>query len=94
MRADGLILQACTLLVVGLCVWALVDALVRPAAAFPIAGKLAKPFWLVVTAVLGALTLVLGALSLAGMAGAVAAIVYLADVRPAVREIRSGGRWG
>ena len=71
-------------------VWAVADAASRPIAAFPAAGKLTKPIWLgilVAAAVFGFLTPVFGLLSLVGT---VAAIVYLVDVRPAVRELRGG----
>lgn len=74
--------------------WALVDAALRPAPAFVAAGKLTKPIWL---AILGAALLfgLLGAFNLLGLVGTVAAIVYLVDVRPAVRDLRGGGGpWG
>jgi len=74
-------------------IWALVDALSRPTAAFPAAGKLTKVAWIVILA----LAVVLGGtnvLGLFGLLGLVAAIVYLVDVRPAVREMRPGGPWG
>jgi len=80
-----------------LVVWALIDALTRPAAAFIAAGKQTKPIWLAILGV--ALLLVLvglgGVLGIFGFIVAVAAIVYLVDVRPAVREMRpGGGPWG
>lgn len=77
-------------------VWAFVDAVTRPAAAYAAAGKLTKQLWLVI----------LGVALLIGIAGAVgflslvqflpivafiAAAVYLADVRPAVRQYGRGG---
>jgi hypothetical protein len=69
-------------------VWALVDALARHEAAFPAAGKQTKVFWVVVL-VLALFSGFLGFLSILGL---VAAIVYLVDVRPAVRQIpRRGG---
>lgn len=76
----------------GLKLWALVDAITRPGAAFPVAGKLSKPIWIgiLAAAVLLGGTSVLG---LFGLIGLVAAIVYLVDVRPAVREVRPGGPW-
>jgi len=76
--------------------WALVDALTRPAPAFVAAGKLTKPIWLAILGVALLLCLV-GAARIFGLFGAavaVAAIVYLVDVRPAVREMRPGGPWG
>jgi hypothetical protein len=56
------------------------------------AGKWSKPIWIaiLVAAVVLGRTSVLG---LFGLIGLVAAIVYLVDVRPAVREITSGGPW-
>lgn len=64
-------------------VWALVDCATRPTEAFPLHGKLTKVAWLVILA----LALLLGGtnvLGLFGLAGTIAAIVYLVDVRPAV----------
>lgn len=70
--------------------WALIDAAIRPAPAYVAAGKQTKVFWVIVTA----LGVLFGGLSLLGMAAMVAAIVYLVDVRPAVRGIRRGGSMG
>lgn len=73
-------------------VWALVDACIRPTAAFPAAGKLTKVVWIAILAV--ALLLTGGDfLGLLGLVSVIAAIVYLVDVRPAVRSIRPGGPW-
>lgn len=68
-------------------VWALVDACLRPQQAYYVAGKWTKVGWVVVLA-LGAL--VGQGIGLFGIASLVAAIVYLVDVRPALREIRGG----
>ena len=74
-------------------VWALVDAATRPKQAYEVAGKLNKVAWV---AILAAAVLLGGTsvLGLFGLLGLVAAIVYLVDVRPAVREVRPGGPWG
>lgn len=88
-----LLLTVIGLAVLGLKIWALGDACVRPAAAFPVAGKLTKPAWIAILA----LALLLtggGFLGVLALIGTVAAIVYLVDVRPAVRGIRPGGPWG
>ncbi len=61
--------------------------------AFPAAGKWTKPGWAVVTGLAIPLTYFAGTLSLFGIAFLVASLVYLVDVRPAVREV-SGGRGG
>ncbi len=74
-------------------IWALVDASTRPAPAFVATGKLTKVAWVAILAA----ALLLGwddFSGLFGLLGTVAAIVYLVDVRPAVRELRQGGPWG
>lgn len=68
--------------------FALIDAILRPAQAFPAADKLTKPAWLLI---LG-LTLVTGILfpnpiGLFALVGIIAALVYLVDVRPAVASV-------
>lgn len=91
--ADALLLVL-TLVLLVLSVWAFVDALIRPTAAFPAAGKLTKPVWVGILAVCVVLSLLgVSALGLLGGAIAVATIVYLVDVRPAVRDLGSPGRW-
>jgi hypothetical protein len=73
--------------------WALIDCLTRRNDAFPAVDKLTKAAW----AAMLALGLVFGSLifrsplSIFSLITAVMAAVYLADVRPAVREI-SGPR--
>ena len=75
-------------------VWALVDCITRPANAFEAAGKLTKPAWLAITGIALALGLLFNPLGLFGLVAIVASIVYLVDVRPAVKEIQGGGsRW-
>lgn len=66
--------------------WALIDAAIRPAAAFVAAGKQTKVIWLAILGVGLLVTLAgSGLLGFFGFIVAVAAIVYLVDVRPAVR---------
>jgi Protein of unknown function (DUF2516) len=77
-------------------VWAFVDAVRRPAPAFPAAGKQTKPIWLVilgVAAVIGLWSSTLGGpnlVSLFPIVAFVAAAIYLTDVRPKVREFKGG----
>lgn len=69
-------------------VWAMVDALMRPAAAFPAADKLTKAAWLWILGLTLATHLVFASpLGLLSIAGTIAAIVYLLDVRPAVASL-------
>jgi hypothetical protein len=82
-------------------VFALVDALIRPAPAFEAAGKLTRTGWLIILGIGLAVGLFLGTpVSLLNIAALIAAIVYLVDVRPAVRQLgrpdrRNGpsGQW-
>ncbi|GEL93924.1 DUF2516 family protein [Cellulomonas composti] len=87
------------LVIFALCVWALVDCARRPAAAFVSAGKRTKNLWLTVTGIATVVSfLTLPPLSLSfflGIVSAVAAIVYLVDVKPAVEPYsRRGGGGG
>ncbi len=96
------VLQLAALLIQG---FAFVNCLIQPAAAFPAADKWNKRGWAIVTFV--ALLVVQaplfgGLLSLFGVAGIIASLVYVVDVRPAVREVARGqggrgerntGRW-
>lgn len=88
------LLSLISILVVVMQAWAFVDCVIRPTQAFPAAGKLSKPAWLGITAVALLIGIVTGPLGILGLAGTVASIVYLVDVRPAVREVQGGGnRW-
>lgn len=66
--------------------WALVDAVLRPAAAFPAADKLTKAAWLWILGLAFVVDLVLPSMFLM-LAGTIAAFVYLLDVRPAVASL-------
>ena len=92
-----LVYLALYLVVFVLSAWALLDAFSRPATAFVNAGKRTKRFWLLVTGIAAAISFIaLPPLNAGGflvIGAAVAAGVYLADVRPAVRPY-SGGRGG
>jgi predicted membrane metal-binding protein len=77
--------------------WAFIDALRRPAPAFPAAGKQTKPIWLII---LGVATVIgigysfafggLSAISFLPIAAFVAAAIYLTDVRPKISQFRGG----
>jgi hypothetical protein len=86
-----------------LSVWALIHAVRVPSRAFAAAGKQTKQLWLII---LGFATLFTFAAavnfggtgaslpSLFTIAAVIAAGIYLADVKPAVNEYRSGGNQG
>lgn len=99
------VLGALGLLALGIQVWALVDCLRTPSADFERVYKKTKTFWTAVTAVsafFGFLYAVVPLMALMvpsmgmgmilSLAGATAAGVYLADVRPALAEVRGRGR--
>lgn len=76
--------------------WALVDCATRRSAAFTAAGKLSKPAWLGITVMAAVFTALLGMMGsglILVLVGLVASLVYLTDVRPAVREISGPSRW-
>jgi predicted cobalt transporter CbtA len=75
-------------------VWALVDCLIRKAPAFPAANKLTKPTWVLLTALSAALgALLQSPINLLSYISLIVSAVYMADVRPAVREISGPSRW-
>jgi hypothetical protein len=77
--------------------WAFGDALIRPTAAFPAAGKQTKPIWLLILGVAfvigiaGALGLV-SLVSIFPIAAFAAAAIYMVDVRPKVKSLKSSGQ--
>lgn len=85
------------LIVIGICLFALADALRRPAAAFQYAEKRTKGFWCGILA--GAVLFALLGIPPLGIVlflllGVIPAGIYLADVRPAVRNYRERGGGG
>lgn len=75
-------------------VWALIDAARRPAGAFISAGKRTKTFWVAITAAAAAFGFVTVPVGMIGLIAVVGAAVYLADVRPAVRQYGGGPKRG
>ena len=90
MSFDGLLLQVLFWATLVLTLWAFVDALIRPADAYVAAGKLTKPAWIAITAIAGVVLYFMGPLSFFGLPAVIAAVVYLVDVRPALRGLRRG----
>jgi hypothetical protein len=89
---ESLLLTGLSLGALVLKVWALADAIYRPAKVYAAAGKWSKPAWIAILVV--ALVLTGGDFfGLLGLIAVIAAIVYLVDVRPAVRELQSDRPW-
>jgi Protein of unknown function (DUF2516) len=91
--------QGAVLLVLGigsliLTGFAAIDALRRRSALFPHVGRLTKPVWLGIlgAAFLVAVVSLYNALFFLNVVGVIAAGIYLAEVRPKLRQIDGGGR--
>ncbi|WUH91784.1 DUF2516 family protein [Streptomyces sp. NBC_00433] len=74
-------------------VFAFVDAAVHREDAYRAASKNKKSFWLIILGISAVIMKLFPILSFLPLIGLVAVIVYMVDVRPAVREV-SGGRGG
>ena len=89
---QSLISWALLLAGLGIKGFAFVDAMRTDAQAYPYAGKRTKGLWLAITGVALAVNIVvLNPLSFLNIIGVVGALVYLVDVRPAVKQYRAGG---
>ena len=87
-EVQGLLLMAVTLAVLALQLWAFVDAVIRSPQQFVAAGKLPKPGWLIILGLAVVVHLLVAyPFALLNLVGAVAAIVYLVDARPAMRGL-------
>ena len=87
---DDLLMTALMWGALALTVWAFVDALIRPANAFVATGKLTKPAWLGIILLAAVFLRLFGLLSFLGLPAVIASVVYLVDVRPAVRGLPRG----
>ena len=71
----------------GMALFALVDAIRRPTAAFPAVERQSKVAWLVFLAISASVIFFFGAVQFLGIIGVIVTMFYLVDVRPKVREI-------
>ncbi len=71
--------------------FAFVNAAVHREDAYRAADKQSKAFWLIILGVAVAVNLFMGIMSFLPVLGLVATIVYVVDVRPALKQV-SGGR--
>src|SRR5437660_5540920 len=88
----GSIFVLLRLVALALKVFALIDVAIRRETLFPAAGKLQKPFWLIILGIAVAWNMLadLSIMDIINICGLVAAIVYIVDVRPAVRSLGRG----
>ena len=81
-------LMVATLVVFVVQAWAFIDAVSHRPEAFVAADKLTKPAWLIILGIaLVAHMLIWSPVSFLNLIGAVAAIVYIVDARPALRSV-------
>lgn len=92
---DGYVLLAIWIAGIPVGLFAFVHALMQRADAFTAADKLTKPAWCGITGVALVLLVLLqqGPFTIIWIAGLVAVLVYLVDVRPRVVEVQRGQRW-
>ncbi|MCF6524191.1 DUF2516 family protein [Streptomyces sp. JJ36] len=90
MQGFGTLLWLISLVVLGMAVFALIDAALRREDAYRATGKQTKPFWLIILGVTVAVNIFLGMIILQ-IIGLIATIVYIVDVRPALKGVMGGG---
>ena len=86
----GTVLFVLQLAVLGTTLYAFVHAAMQRTDAYTAAEKLTKPVWLIILGAAGLLSLVLGVTGVA--IAAVAAGVYIVDVRPKLLEVQGKSR--
>lgn len=87
-QIQNVFMLVATLVVFVVQAWAFIDAVSRRPEAFVAADKLTKPAWLIILGLaLLAHMLIWSPVSILNLAGAVAAIVYMVDARPALRAV-------
>ena len=85
-------MMVATLLIFAFQAWAFIDAVSHRPDVFLAADKLTKTTWLIILGIaLAAHMLIWDPISFLNLIGAVAAIVYLVDVRPALRSLTGRG---
>ncbi len=86
----GVVLVVLSWAVLAVTAYAFVNAARQRPDAYPAANKLTKPAWLAILGVSGLLSFVLGVMGM--VIAAVAAGVYLVDVRPKLLEVQGKSR--
>ena len=87
-NVESLVLFVCWWVLLGVKVFAVFDALIRKDAFYVAADKQNKAFWLLLLVVFLALHIIVpSVLNPLNLIGTVAALVYLADVRPVLRTM-------
>lgn len=85
---ESIVMSLAFYALMGVKVWAFIDAITRPAAAYVAAGKLTKQGWLLILGLTVATSLLWSSpMELFSIVGTVAAFVYLLDVKPALASV-------
>ncbi len=87
----GLLSLAIWLGLLGVKIWAFADALRWSNDHYVSAGKRSRMLWLALTGLSLAFHLITDPISLLSVAGTIASIVYLVDVRPALQQVSGRG---
>jgi hypothetical protein len=82
------------IILMALAAFGLFDAAFRREDAFRAADKQNKVFWLIILAIALVVSYLFSILSILPIASVVASIVYIVDVRPALRQVSGGNGWG
>ena len=85
---ESLVMELAFYALMAVKLWAFVDALIRPTAAYVAAEKLTKPAWLIILGLTVVTSLLWRSpLGLFSIVGTVAAFVYILDAKPAIASI-------
>ncbi|UUU37127.1 DUF2516 family protein [Streptomyces sp. CA-210063] len=79
------------IVLMALAAFGLFDAAFRREDAFRAADKQTKVFWLIILGIALVVSYLFHLLSFLPIIGAIASIVYIVDVRPAVKQVSGGG---
>lgn len=90
MQGFNSVLELITVAVLALAVFAFIDSALRREDAYRAADKQTKPMWMIILGITVLVNLLVP-MVLLQIIGLIATIVYIVDVRPAVKQV-SGGR--
>ncbi|MFF4759596.1 DUF2516 family protein [Streptomyces sp. NPDC001292] len=82
------------IVLMALAAFGLFDAAFRREDAFRAADKQNKVFWLIILGIALAVSYLFSIFSFLPIIGVIASIVYIVDVRPALKQVSGGNGWG
>lgn len=87
-QLESIFMELAFLALIAVKIWAFIDALMRPAAAFVAAEKLTKQAWLLILGLVVVSSMLWQSpLGLFSIVGTVAAFVYILDAKPALASV-------